>query len=90
MKLELNLVDGVCRGFNLVAEDATEQHMLEMVRGMCTVECKRNEKIQFTGVTRDHRANVSRVIFIQRYIANMPDSHRVKRALHKAVLSRKT
>lgn len=88
MKLELNLVDGICCGFNLVAEDEAELRMLDLVRDMCFVNNKRDEKIAFTGVTRDDQTNITQVIFMQRYISNMPETHRTKREFQKALLQR--
>lgn len=88
MKLELDLVEGICRGFNLVAEDTTEQQMLETIRDMCMFTNKKAERVKYCGATMDKEVNISRVIFMQSYIADMPDNHSTKRSLHKAILAK--
>lgn len=88
MKVELDLVDGVYRGFNLVAEDELDHAMLEIIRDMNILANKKAEKICYGGSTLDIKANVSRVIFLQRHYANLPDSSKVKKELYNAILQK--
>lgn len=88
MRLELILVDGKPMGYNLVAEDQADQTLLKEVQNLHFLASNKQEKIEYGGVTIDQKAEVSRVMFMQRKFAVLPDNHITKKEIHKAILKK--
>ncbi|MBF0648693.1 hypothetical protein IR083_07660 [Dysgonomonas sp. GY75] len=86
MRVEITMINGKDAGFNLVAEDEGDKILLQRVRNLHFLADKKAKKIEYDGVTLDKNTNISRVIFLQRRFASLPDHDRAKREIYKAIM----
>ncbi|MDR2005343.1 MAG: hypothetical protein LBQ74_20155 [Prevotella sp.] len=88
MKIELIIVDGKDVGYNLVAEDATEQEMLKRIQNLHFLADKKAKKIQYDGVSKNANGNADRLFFLQRQYALLPSDSELKRTMLRITLQK--
>lgn len=86
MRVQLIKVHGKTVGYVHVAEDEGDNEILKEIQQLNFLASSKKQRIEYDAVTLNEKNKVSKVIFLQREYAILPDHNPTKKVLYDAVL----